>query len=84
MAKQTPVEESSAGGVIFRRTAQGPVVLLIKDAYRNWGFPKGHLEDGEDAAAAALREIAEETGLTDLVLHGISATSTGSSGFAAS
>jgi 8-oxo-dGTP pyrophosphatase MutT (NUDIX family) len=70
MTKQTPVEEHSAGGVIFRRTAQGPVVLLIKDAYRNWGFPKGHLEEGEEASAAALREITEETGLADLVLHG--------------
>ena len=70
MTKQTPVEEHSAGGVIFRRAAQGPVVLLIKDAYRNWGFPKGHLEPGEEAAAAALREITEETGLGDLVMHG--------------
>lgn len=70
MAKQTPVEEISAGGVIFRRTEAGPVILLIKDAYRNWGFPKGHLEQGEDAAQAALREIREETGLTELVNHG--------------
>ena len=70
MAKSVPVEETSAGGVIFRRTDAGMVVLLIKDAYRNWGFPKGHLEEGEDAAAAALREIAEETGLLDLINHG--------------
>lgn len=70
MPKPVPVEECSAGGVIFRRSAQGPLVLLIKDAYRNWGFPKGHLENGEEAAAAALREISEETGLTDLVMHG--------------
>ena len=68
--KQPAVEEHSAGGVIFRRSAQGPLVLLIKDAYRNWGFPKGHLEEGEAASAAALHEITEETGLTDLVLHG--------------
>ena len=70
MARREPVEETSAGGVVFRRTPEGPLVLLIKDSYRNWGFPKGHLEDGEDATMAAVREIGEETGLTDLVLHG--------------
>jgi 8-oxo-dGTP pyrophosphatase MutT (NUDIX family) len=70
MARREPVEETSAGGVVFRRTPEGPLVLLIKDSYRNWGFPKGHLEDGEDATTAAVREIGEETGLADLVLHG--------------
>ena len=64
-----PVEETSAGGVIFRRGAEGTRVLLIRDSYRNWGFPKGHIEDGEEASAAAEREVAEETGLTGLVLH---------------
>jgi len=64
------VEEVSAGGVIFRRAPEGWAVLLIRDSYRNWGFPKGHIEPGEDAATAAVREIAEETGLRHLVLHG--------------
>ena len=44
--------------------------LLIRDSYKNWGFPKGHLEGDESPAEAALRETAEETGLEHLVLHG--------------
>ncbi|MGH7700386.1 MAG: NUDIX hydrolase [Gemmatimonadales bacterium] len=63
--------ETSAGGVVFRRDARGDVrYLLIRDSYRNWGFPKGHLEPGEPPADAARREVAEETGLEDLRLHG--------------
>ncbi len=71
MAKPSPVEETSAGGVVFRRADAGSLVLVIRDAYKNWGFPKGHLEQGEDAAAAAVREVAEETGLADLVPRGL-------------
>ena len=43
--------------------------LLIRDSYDNWGFPKGHLEAGEPAEAAALREVEEETGLRSLVVR---------------
>ncbi len=33
-----------------------------------WGFPKGHIDSGEDALTAARREILEETGLKDVTL----------------
>ena len=62
-------EEQSAGGVVFRVDAGQPLFLLIRDSYQNWGFPKGHIEQGEQADQAARREVAEETGLTDLVIR---------------
>jgi 8-oxo-dGTP pyrophosphatase MutT (NUDIX family) len=71
--KRRPEREVSAGGIVFRRTpdqAREIRFLLIRDSYHNWGFPKGHLEDGEAPAAAALRETEEETGLHGLILHG--------------
>jgi 8-oxo-dGTP pyrophosphatase MutT (NUDIX family) len=76
MARARARRETSAGGVVFRmapgsdgRVAR-PLFLLIRDSYRNWGFPKGHVEDGERPEAAALREVGEETGLREMSLRG--------------
>jgi 8-oxo-dGTP pyrophosphatase MutT (NUDIX family) len=66
--------EVSAGGVVYRLDDGRALYLLIRDSYRNWGFPKGHLEQGEQPEAAALREVAEETGLADLVVRGALST----------
>jgi 8-oxo-dGTP pyrophosphatase MutT (NUDIX family) len=65
-----PRDETSAGGVVFRMDDRERLYLLIRDSYQNWGFPKGHLEQGEQPAAAALREVREETGLSALELRG--------------
>lgn len=60
--------ERSSGGVVFRRLADSLTFLLIRDPYENWGLPKGHIEGEETPAEAALREVAEETGLGLLVV----------------
>ncbi len=67
-------EEVSAGGIVYRRSSAGLRVLLIRDSYRNWGFPKGHLETDESPDAAALREVREETGLSRVELKAPLAT----------
>jgi 8-oxo-dGTP pyrophosphatase MutT (NUDIX family) len=70
MAKGRAKEELSAGGVVFRVEGGRPLFLLIRDSYANWGFPKGHVERGEAPEAAAVREVAEETGLSAVESRG--------------
>ena len=41
----------------------GDVLLVHRPRYDDWSFPKGKLDPGEHAVAAAVREVAEETGL---------------------
>jgi bis(5'-nucleosidyl)-tetraphosphatase len=53
----------SAGGIIINRHNQ---VLLINEGDGFWGFPRGRIESNEDTLAAAVREIKEETGLTNI------------------
>ena len=71
MTRARAHRETSAGGVVFRRERGAPLFLLIRDSYANWGFPKGHLENGERAEDAAVREVREETGLDELTLRGM-------------
>ena len=58
--------EFSAGGIVYKRDAQEEKFVLILNSYGQWTFPKGHIEKGESPEQAALREVAEEIGLTDL------------------
>jgi len=56
----------SAGGVVVSATPGGVSVLLIRRiryGHDEWVVPKGHIEPGETPVQAALREVAEETGL---------------------
>jgi 8-oxo-dGTP pyrophosphatase MutT (NUDIX family) len=70
MTRARAQRETSAGGVVYRLHEGAALFLLIRDSYQNWGFPKGHLESGERAEDAALREVREETGIDDLALRG--------------
>ncbi len=58
----------TAGGVVARMIEGVIHCLVIRDRYGQWGLPKGHLEHGESSKQAALREVNEETGLSDLEL----------------
>ena len=71
MTRARAQQETSAGGVVYRKDDAVPLFLLIRDSYQNWGFPKGHVEAGERAEDAALREVREETGIDELSIRGI-------------
>lgn len=58
--------EFSAGGIVVKKQGRGLKVLLIKDSYGRWTWPKGNIQKGESAEDAALREVAEEVGLENI------------------
>jgi 8-oxo-dGTP pyrophosphatase MutT (NUDIX family) len=66
------VEETSAGGLVVDGTDMAARAALIGRLDRRgrlrWSLPKGHVEAGETTEAAAIREVAEETGITGRVL----------------
>lgn len=54
----------AAGAVVLRPGSDEPEVLVVhRPRYDDWSLPKGKLDDGESAPAAAVREVAEETGV---------------------
>lgn len=52
----------AAGGVV--ENSDGAILMMFRRGW--WDLPKGHVEPGESREEAALREVAEETGL-----HGV-------------
>ena len=56
--------EQCAGGIVLGD--HGTIALIRSRNAKQWLFPKGKVEEGEDTETAARREIAEETGLSDL------------------
>lgn len=56
----------AAGGIVINR--ETGMVLVVSQRGDSWSLPKGRLEASEDDLTAARREIAEETGVTELEL----------------
>lgn len=68
--------ESSCGAVIYKQFNGETRYLLIKNKRSaHWGFPKGHIEEGETKKDTALREVMEETGLKIKIIEGFSSKS---------
>ena len=53
---------------MFRRNGETADILMIQDLMGRWTIPKGHVETGESLEQTAIREVAEETGLTEFVM----------------
>ena len=74
----------SAGGIVLRLTpfAQDvpsgkrrvEVLVTQHSKHKGWDFPKGHIELGESAEQAAVREVEEETGVKGQILEKVGAT----------
>ncbi len=66
------VDETSAGGLVLDRLGSGARGALIGRLDRRgrllWSLPKGHVEAGETEAQTAVREVAEETGISGRVI----------------
>lgn len=61
----------AAGFILFCGEGDRRKYLLLKNAlFHEWGFPKGHLESGENLIEGALRELKEETGLERVTPRG--------------
>jgi 8-oxo-dGTP pyrophosphatase MutT (NUDIX family) len=65
------VKVQSAGGIIYRLNGRQIYYLVVRHVKTtdHWGFPKGRLELGEDCIATAMREISEETGISNFVFE---------------
>jgi 8-oxo-dGTP pyrophosphatase MutT (NUDIX family) len=55
---------TAAGGVVYN--PEGKVLLIHRRG--SWDLPKGKMDDGETPAETAVREVKEETGLTQITL----------------
>ena len=58
------ITEKSCGAIVYTKDYGSIQYVIIRSKEGFYGFPKGHMEENETEAETALREVAEETGLT--------------------
>ena len=64
-----PPSDLVASGLFLRRKDAG-WLLLRATKHGEWGFPKGHMDPGEDLIQTALRECVEECGIALVAIVG--------------
>lgn len=67
-------QEKSCGVIIFTRENNDIKFVIIKSINGFYGFPKGHVENGETEVETALREVFEEVGLKPNLIEGFRET----------
>jgi 8-oxo-dGTP pyrophosphatase MutT (NUDIX family) len=61
------IEEKGCGVVVVIVEEENKFLMILHaGGVDNWGFPKGHIEQGETEIETALRELGEETGIIDI------------------
>jgi ADP-ribose pyrophosphatase YjhB (NUDIX family) len=67
--RNTIIEQ--AGAIVFKNTEAGPLILIVraKKDPSHWIFPKGHIDPGETAEDAGIRECAEEAGVVGRIVR---------------
>ena len=69
------VDEVSAGGLVVDSTGTRGLLIARRDQKDQtrliWSLPKGHIEAGETPEIAALREVAEENGITSEIARSL-------------
>ena len=71
------VDEVSAGGLVIDKSGVHGLLIGRRDQKDPtgtkllWSLPKGHIEEGETPEQAAIREVAEETGITSEITQSL-------------
>ena len=59
------INEKSCGAVVFHKNNTEINYLLLRYEAGHWDFVKGNVEPGENEKETTIRELSEETGITE-------------------